>query len=86
MLPLKRGSNLLNGSFLAVGRHVVTLINYAVLVLIAVPWYWKGVSSAQNLVIGFPLWVVVSLAGALGIALQTAWVLRRPWPGEEEQA
>jgi hypothetical protein len=27
----------------------------------------------------------VSLVGALGIALQTAWVLRRPWPGEEEQ-
>lgn len=66
-------------------RNALTLIRYAILFLVAVPWYWHDVPSAQRLVFGFPLWVAVSLIGALGIALQTAWVLRHPWPGEEEQ-
>jgi hypothetical protein len=66
-------------------RNAQTLISYATLFLVAVPWYWHDHPAAQRSVFGFPLWVAVSLVGAAGIALQTAWVLRRPWPGEEEQ-
>ena len=66
-------------------RNVITLVTYTLLFLVAIPWYWQYVPSAERLVLGFPLWVAVSLIGAFGIAVQTALVLRQPWPGEEDQ-
>ena len=55
---------------------------YAVLLLVAVPWYWPADDKTRWA--GVPAWVVVSLAGSVVVSLYTAWLLRRPWPSEEE--
>ena len=55
---------------------------YAVLLLGAVPWYWPADDKTRWA--GVPAWVVVSLAGSVVVSLYTAWLLRRPWPSEEE--
>ena len=55
---------------------------YAVLLVAAVPWYWPADDKPRWA--GVPAWVVVSLAGSVVVSLYTAWLLRRPWPSEEE--
>ena len=55
---------------------------YAVLLLAAVPWYWPADDETRWG--GVPAWVVVALAGSVAVSLYTAWLLRRPWPSEEE--
>ena len=51
---------------------------YLVLYAIAVPWYWPA-GYRGPLVLGFPLWVLVSLGAAAGLAVLTAWVIYRFW-------
>jgi hypothetical protein len=53
-----------------------------VLLVAAVPWYWPADDKTRWA--GVPAWVVVSLAGSVVVSLYTAWLLRRPWPSEEE--
>ena len=55
---------------------------YVVLLLGAVPWYWPADDETRWG--GLPAWVVVAIAGAVAVSAYTAWLLRRPWPSEEE--
>ncbi len=55
---------------------------YAVLLVAAVPWYWPADDETRWG--GVPAWVVVALLGSVAVSLYTAWLLRRPWPSEEE--
>lgn len=51
---------------------------YLALYAVAVPWYWPE-GYRGPLVLGFPLWVFVSLGAALCLAAFTAWVIYRYW-------
>ncbi len=51
---------------------------YAVLLAIAVPWYWP--SGDATLWLGLPAWVVVALLANLAASLLTAWLLLKRWP------
>jgi len=55
---------------------------YLVLLAIGIPWYWP----ADNLVIvfGMPGWVIVAIGVSFVASVFTAWLLRKPWPGEME--
>ena len=55
---------------------------YAVLLVAAVPWYWPVDDETRWA--GVPAWVVIALAGSAVVSVYTAWLLRRPWPSEEE--
>jgi hypothetical protein len=60
---------------------------YLVLFAIAVPWYWtfSFMPIEQTAVwIGFPAWVVVSVAGSFLISCFTALLWVRFWPEEDE--
>ena len=64
-----------------------TLIVYAILLLISVPWYWQFFPSlSQARIIGFPMWVVSSLLGSALISTHTMLLLLKPWEGELEPA
>ena len=54
---------------------------YAVLFGISIPWYWPAEHAVM--LWGFPLWVVVSIAGSLGISCFTAWLFACRWPEDE---
>ena len=58
-------------------------IVYVLLLAVAVPWYWP-VDYRGPLVLGFPLWVAVSLAAIALLAAWTAWVINRYWIEAEE--
>ena len=51
---------------------------YLALYAIAVPWYWPA-GYRGSLILGFPLWVLVSLGAAVALAVFTAWVIYRYW-------
>ena len=55
---------------------------YVLLLVAAVPWYWPADDKTRWA--GVPAWVVVALVGSVAISVYTAWLLRRPWPSEEE--
>ena len=57
-----------------------------VLLLVAVPWYWRYFPArAVVILFGMPTWVAVSIAGAAAISTYTAWLLlSHRWPGEDE--
>jgi hypothetical protein len=55
---------------------------YAILTLIAIPWYWRWIPSASNLVCGVPAWVASSIAGSALVSCYTAWLLSHAWPDE----
>jgi hypothetical protein len=55
---------------------------YAVLFGIAIPWYWPAEDA--RVLLGFPLWVVVSIAGSFGISCFTAWLFVTRWPADED--
>ena len=56
---------------------------YAVLGIVAVPWYWGG--GGMVVVFGFPLWVVVSLSASFLASIYTAYIIQKNWPSEEEE-
>lgn len=47
----------------------------------SVPWYLPA-DGPLRLWLGLPHWVVVSLAATAGVAVFTAFVVRRLWPEE----
>lgn len=62
------------------------LLVYGLLLLLGVPWYWQFIPwASERLVLGLPCWVVVSVAGSACVSVHTAFILRRPWPGEEAE-
>lgn len=68
-------------------QRLRTLLLYALLFLLSVPWYWRLYPElAQRMLLGIPLWVVVSVVGSFCISVQTARVLSRPWPEEETES
>ena len=36
------------------------------------------------MLLGFPLWVVVSISGSFGISCFTAWLFVKRWPADED--
>lgn len=56
---------------------------YTVLVAIAIPWYWPA--EDVRMLFGFPLWVVVSVAGSAAISCYTAWLFACRWPEDDEE-
>ncbi len=56
---------------------------YAVLAGISIPWYWPA--EDQRMLLGFPLWVVVSVMGSLAVSGFTAWLFVCRWPDDEEE-
>ena len=55
---------------------------YALLFAASIPWYLPE-GSAPRIWLGLPHWVVLSLAATLGVAVFTAYVIRRHWSDEE---
>lgn len=57
-----------------------TWLTYAALLAVAIPWYWP--SGEPRLLLGVPLWAVVSFGASAAISTFTAWLLLRHWPDE----
>ena len=57
---------------------------YLLLYALAIPWYWPE-GYRGPLILGFPLWVAVSLGGVLLLAVWTVWVIRRYWIMAQEE-
>lgn len=55
---------------------------YTLLLLLAIPWYWRFLPGAMTIVLGLPAWVCSALIFSASISIYTAWLLRKPWPGE----
>lgn len=56
---------------------------YALLAGISIPWYWPAADT--RMVLGFPLWVVVSVSGSFAVSCFTAWLFICRWPDDEEE-
>ena len=56
---------------------------YLVLYAVTIPWYWPA-GYRGPLIVGLPLWVVVSLLGVLLLAGFSAWVIFRYWQEDEK--
>ncbi|OYW77941.1 MAG: hypothetical protein B7Z37_01865 [Verrucomicrobia bacterium 12-59-8] len=56
---------------------------YAVLAGVSVPWYWPV--DDRRMLLGFPLWVVVSVLGSLAVSGFTAWLFVCRWPQDDEE-
>lgn len=54
---------------------------YVVLVVLGIPWYWP--TGQSRFYLGFPLWVLVSLAVGLAAAVLTAWLFLHEPAGRE---
>lgn len=63
-------------------RHPWVWLVYAILFVAAVPWYLPAEAASATL-FGFPLWVTVSLAASLSVAVFTVFVIERYWSDDE---
>ena len=59
-------------------RHPWLWLVYILLYVIAIPWYWPA-GYRGPLILGLPLWMVVSLLAVLLMAGWTSWVISRYW-------
>lgn len=57
-------------------------IVYAILFVLAVPWYWPV--DDERVLLGFPLWVVVTVGISALISCFSAWLFLACWPDEDE--
>jgi hypothetical protein len=57
-------------------------LGFALLFIVAVPWYWRDGGGESPLVLGLPLWVAVSTGVAFLIACLAAWTAFRAWPSD----
>lgn len=56
---------------------------YLALFAIGIPWYWA--EDDDRLVLGFPLWALVSFLSCVAIASLTAWLFLFRWPEDETE-
>ena len=56
-------------------------IRWLVLAVVGIPWYWPAESS--RVLMGMPVWALVSLGASLVCSLFTAWLLLRFCPDSE---
>ena len=63
-------------------RHRWVWIVYALLFAASIPWYLPP-GSAPELWLGVPHWFLLSLIPTLGVAVFTAYVIRRCWAEED---
>ncbi|MBC8245727.1 MAG: hypothetical protein H8E20_15220 [Verrucomicrobia bacterium] len=61
-------------------------LGFALLFIVAVPWYWGDGGGETPLVLGMPLWVAVSTAVSFLISCLTAWAAFRAWPSGGDDA
>ncbi len=57
-------------------------LSYALLALVAIPWYWRWIPGATTLVCGVPVWALSAIVGSALVSCYTAWLLSFPWPDE----
>ena len=48
---------------------------YVLLIFIGIPWYWP--EDTNYIVMGFPLWVLISIFVSIGASFFTAFILLR---------
>jgi hypothetical protein len=66
--------------------HPWVWLVYAVLLAIAIPWYFPaGNGVPEPIWLGFPRWVTVSFGATVAIALFTAFVIGRYWDEDENE-
>jgi hypothetical protein len=53
---------------------------YLLLLAVAIPWYWPP-GFRGPLIVGFPLWALVTVASVFLAAIWTAFVIGRYWRG-----
>ena len=58
---------------------------YVALYALSVPWYLPALDPVP-IWLGLPFWVVLAIGGNLAVALFTALVVVRTWPGEPDRA
>jgi hypothetical protein len=58
-------------------------IVYLILFVIGIPWYWP--SGDERIFLGFPLWVVVTIAVSFVISCYTARLFWNHWPSLDEE-
>jgi hypothetical protein len=56
---------------------------YLALYAVAIPWYWPA-GYRGPLLLGFPLWVAVTLTAVATLAAWTVWVIHRYWQVDDE--
>lgn len=56
---------------------------YALLLALAIPWYWPA-GYRGPLLLGFPLWVAATVLCVLLLAGWTCWVIAACWRDEGE--
>jgi hypothetical protein len=56
---------------------------YLGLLVVGIPWYWP--TGNRTIVFGMPGWVIVAILVSFVASVFTAWLLRRPWPGETSE-
>lgn len=57
------------------------------LITLAVPWYWPFFPElAARIWLGVPAWAAVAVLASAGLSCWAAWLLRKPWPDEDEEA
>ncbi len=59
-----------------------TWLVYLLLLIVGVPWYWP--EDTKTIVLGMPIWAVVSLGASLLCSIYTAWLLLCFWPEPDE--
>ncbi len=63
--------------------HARVWVVYLLLFGAAIPWYLPA-SAATTTLLGLPLWVTISLACTLAIAIFTVFVISRYWHDDDE--
>jgi len=56
-------------------RHYWIITIYIFLITIGVPWYWPD--NTNYIVMGFPLWVLISVLVSISASFFTAFILLR---------
>lgn len=59
---------------------------FAVLFVVAVPWWWNWFPElGRSLVFGAPLWAVTAVLGSFAISCVAAWSLQRAWDSSDAE-
>lgn len=62
-------------------RFQIWLI-YSLLACLSIPWYWRWIPEADEVLFSIPRWAVSALVGSALVSCYTAWLLSTPWPEE----